>query len=326
MWAVAAVDIGATHLRVAVGDQKGEVICRHSEPSTHEISNVALSRQVKECLSKLLKSERLSGVRRIGVATTGPLDRRGGIRDPANLPQVGYVSIARPLAEAFGSDVVLLNDCTAAALAEHEEGAGRGIRNLVYVTLSTGIGAGVFVDGHMLLGKDGNAHEVGHCVIDSDLKLQCGCGKRGHWEAYCSGRNMPKVAALVAKDPVVVARVASLTAADIFRLAKKGDRPCKEVVKRVGLLNAMGFANLVDFYDPELIVVGGSVALKNPREILGPIRRHLGEFSRNRLPRVELTELGEDIVLRGALFAAIRGDSIPELAPWTYRVTPDHSR
>jgi len=92
------------------------------------------------------------------------------------------------------------------------------------------------------------------------------------------------------------------------------------VVREVGLLNAMGFANIVDVYDPELIVVGGAVALFNADEVLGPIREMMGDFARNRVPPVELTEMGEDAVLLGAVLAALHTSSYPELKPWTYAV------
>jgi glucokinase len=313
----AGVDIGATRLRVALGDDMGRILTKTSEPSSRRASTEALAAQVESCISQLLKEQGASGLRRLGLATTGPLDKRGGITDPANLPKVGFVPLVKPLQDALGGDVVLLNDCSAAALAEKEVGRGRGFDNFVYLTLSTGIGAGVFVDGHLLVGKDGNAHEVGHLVIDAGGRLLCGCGKPGHWEAYCSGRNMPRLSSLVLEGEDAH-RVGALSSAGIFKLAKEGDEACGRVVREVGRLNAVGCASVTDAYDPELIVVGGSVALHNPEEMLEPIRKGIADYARNSAPQVLLTDLGEEAVLMGALLAALRVDGYPELRPWTF--------
>jgi glucokinase len=313
---IAGVDIGATRLRVALGDGSGRIVAKTFEHSSQRESPTALGEQVARSLSRLLGDNGSSRLRRVGVASTGPLDRRGGIVDPANLPKLGFIPLARPLVKAFDCDVLLINDCSAAAIAEKEIGLGKGFDNLVYVTLSTGIGAGVFVDGHLLVGKDGNAHEVGHIVIDREKRLLCGCGKGGHWEAYCSGRNIPRLASLVL-DGRDAGRVGNLTSQQIFELSRAGDHACATVVQEVGLLNAMGFASIVDVYDPELVVVGGSVALNNP-EVLDPIRKGIGDLARNRLPLVKLTEMGEDVVLSGALLAALHVSDYRELKPWTY--------
>jgi glucokinase len=314
----AGVDIGATRLRVALADDSGKIVARESESITQRVSKTALGAQVTKCISRLLEENEVARPRCIGVATTGPLDRRVGIVNPANLQKLGFVPLAEPLLKAFGRPLVLMNDCTAAVIAERDR--RREFDNLAYVTLSTGIGAGVFVDRHLLMGKDGNAHEVGHLVIDMERRLVCGCGKAGHWEAYCSGRNIPRLAGLVLDDAADARRVGMLDSPRIFKLSKKGDEACARVVREVGLLNAMGFANIVDVYDPELIVVGGAVALFNADEVLGPIREMMGDFARNRVPPVELTEMGEDAVLLGAVLAALHTSSYPELKPWTYAV------
>jgi glucokinase len=316
---VAGVDVGATRLRVALCSPSGEVIAKATERSTHEASRRALGIQVTDCISRLLKKSGNPKMTRVGVATTGPLDRRGGINDPANLPKLGFVPLAEPLLQAFGSEVVLMNDCAAAVLAEREKGKGRGADDMVYVTLSTGIGAGVFESGRLLLGKDGNAHEVGHMVIDCEGRLVCGCGKSGHWEAYCSGRNIPRLASLVLDERAEAIRVGALTSAEIFEASQKGDGACSKVVEEVGLLNSMGFANIVNVYDPEIIIVGGSVALNNPSQILGPIKKRMRDFTRNRPADVGLTGLGEDSVLKGAMLAALISDRYPELSQWTFR-------
>ena len=200
-------------------------------------------------------------------------------------------------------------------MGERDFGAGRGVENLVYVTISTGIGGGVYVDGHLLIGKDGNAHEIGHITIDMEGRLQCGCGKRGHWEAYCSGMNIPNYVRLLleGKDQKTVEKSLlmklaggyrqKITAKGLYDAAKAGDPLSKEFVEKIGELDAIGFANIINAYDPELITVGGTVTLKNPDLVMEPIHKHVEKYALNRLPEIRITPLGEDVGLYGALAA-----------------------
>jgi glucokinase len=232
---------------------------------------------------------------------------------PTNLP-FDFVSLVKPLEEEFNLPVILLNDCVAAVVGEKYFGIGREHDNLVYVTISTGIGGGVYVDGHLLIGKDGNAHEIGHFTIDFEGRLTCGCGRRGHWEAYCSGSGIPNYARLIIEEDglmrvsgshliegIIKNGYAGVTAKTIYDYAKADDRVAKIIVEKISVLNAMGFGCVVDAYDPSLITVGGSVTLNNPSLIIDSIKRHLNKYARNRVPEITLTPLGEDAVLYGAL-------------------------
>ena len=136
----------------------------------------------------------------IGVGSIGPIDlRRGMITNTPNYP-FKEIPVVEPLREWFGVPVRIANDCTAGVLGEHFYGAGKGVYNLFYVTFSTGLGGGAMVDGHLLMGKDGNAVEVGHLTIDPDSEIVCGCGCPGHWEAYCGGMNIPRFARRLLRD------------------------------------------------------------------------------------------------------------------------------
>jgi glucokinase len=189
-------------------------------------------------------------------------------------------------------------------------GAGKGFDNLVYMTLSTGIGGGVFVDGHLLLGKDGNASEVGHMVIDIEERLRCGCGKRGHWEAYCSGKNIPNYVRIrlnetVYRDSSLRKRVNGWSQEEttkmFFEEAEKGDKTALDIVEDIGRLNAAGFASVINLYDPSIITVGGSMALNHESLILNPIKKYVPNYVINRVPEIQITPLGEDVVLMGAI-------------------------
>jgi len=164
-------------------------------------------------------------------------------------------------------------------------GAGKGLKNLTYITLSSGVGGGVIVDCTLLIGKDGNAAEIGHMVIDLEGRLTCNCGGRGHWEAYCSGSGIPKLAKYLVKSRLDhfrgtlvedLAERGELTPKPLFELARRGDKGALKIIEEVSRLNAIGFANVDTFYDPELITIGGSIALNNPELVLKPIAANMG--------------------------------------------------
>lgn len=309
-----AVDIGATNLRVVVGTPEGKIIKKIVERTVREGDELAVSNQIVRMINSILSREDLKKVEGIGIGTIGPLDlKRGAIVNTPNLP-FEYIPLRDPLEEKFHLPVYIANDCVAAVIGEHYYGAGKGLKNHVYITISTGIGAGVYVDGHVLVGKDGNAHEVGHTVIDMDGKLVCGCGKRGHWEAYCSGANIPRFARYLIEVEKRFKNIeesllyeftngdfSRLTAKMIFDAAKKGDKVALAIVKEIGRLNAIGFANVVSVYDPELITVGGSVVLNNPELTLPYIKENIGDYTINRLPEIKITPLAGDVVIYGAL-------------------------
>lgn len=307
------VDVGGTNVRVALGSVEGKIVARIAEPIEKTRGPMGVSKQIIRMIYSLIKDKTdLRDIKGIGIGAAGPLDiKGGGLMKPTNLP-FEYVPLVKPLEEEFNLPVLLLNDCVAAVVGEKYFGIGGEHENLVYVTISTGIGGGVYVDGHLLIGKDGNAHEIGHFTIDFEGRLICGCGRRGHWEAYCSGTGIPNYAKLIIEEGELTGVYESkllreaymsgkMSAKTIYDLAKAGDKLAKAIVKKIGMLNAIGFACVVDAYDPTLITVGGSVTLNNPDLIIDPIKHHISEHARNRVPEIILTPLGEDIVLYGAL-------------------------
>ncbi len=303
----AAVDLGATNVRVARCSAS-----RLIEKSSEKTDRTKGPKGITTQIVRMIESHGIDGLEAIGVGSIGPIDLTTGcIKGTPNLP-FDTIPVVEPLKEALQVPVDLLNDCSAAVLGELEFGAGRGLRNLVYVTLSTGLGGGAIVDGHLLVGKDGNAVEVGHLTIDPESPLVCGCGCRGHWEAYCSGNNIPNFARLLLderKEGGLLIELAGgdasgITVEHLFVAARRGDPAALYVVSEIGKVNAVGFADIVNAFDPELITVGGSIALRNPELILRPIIENIGRHLINRRPEIVITPLGEDIVLYGALALA----------------------
>jgi len=316
---IIGVDLGGTWVRVALSDEKGKIMEKMQE-KVDVSSEKAISNQIVKIVRILCDRSGVdvASLEGVGIASAGPLDiKEGALINPTNLP-FDYVPLTGPISEQLSVPAFLTNDCTAAVLGEREFGAGRGLDNLVYITMGTGIGGGAIVDGHLLLGKDGNAVEIGHITIDYEGRLECGCGKRGHWEAYCSGRNIPNYVRMRLEEideelkrqsllfKKIKGEVSQLSSQDLFEAAKRGDKLSLQLVEELGVLNAIGFANVINAYDPSLITVGGTVALKNEELILPPIRKYVKNYAVNRLPKIIVTPLGENIGIYGGISMVLK--------------------
>jgi glucokinase len=306
-----AVDIGATKIRVASGNREG--IDEKTVETTDRLNGPeGVSLQIIRIIRELVDSPEA-----IGIGSIGPIDLETGmITNTPNYP-FKVIPVVKPLQQEFKVPVKIVNDCTAGVLGEHVYGAGKGIYNMFYVTISTGLGGGAIVDGHLLVGKDGNAVEVGHLTIYPDSEIICGCGAPGHWEAYCSGMNIPRFAQTLLRlsdwrnsllAVLCGGDAEAITTEMIFDAAKQGDEAALGIVDEVGKINAVGVADIVNAYDPELITVGGGVALNNPELIMKPIQRYVARHVINRLPEIMITPLGGDIVLYGALALALEAE------------------
>jgi glucokinase len=306
------VDIGATNIRIALGDKEGNILRKITEKININNGSKGIANQIIRIIKSLHVDCKI--IKGIGIGSIGPLDiKRGIILIAPNLP-FNNIPIRDLIEKAFKVPIHFLNDCSAAVLGEKMFGLGEGIDNLAYITISSGIGCGAYVNGKLLRGKDGNAAEMGHTYIDVSGALECGCGKKGHWEAYCSGNNIPNYVKFWIKENNAQtnfekSKLAKLSnrnlenvkAKMVYDAAKAGDEMCLKIVEKLGWLNAIGIANVIAAYDPELITIGGSVTLNNTKLVIEPIKRFIKDLSVNRIPKIDITPLGHDIVLYGAL-------------------------
>lgn len=216
----------------------------------------------------------------LGVCSPGPCDIEAGVIGSApNLPGWHDVPICRYLEDRLGVPAVLENDATAAALGEHVFGAGRGCRHMVYITVSTGIGGGLIINGKLYRGASGTAGEIGHITIDPDGPL-CGCGNYGCLEAFASG------VALAAQGEALIAHGASpllarlaqqeggVTGGTVCRAAEQGDLEARRIVERAGYYLGIGLAAYVNVLNPEAIIIGGGLA-KVGELLFGPARAEM---------------------------------------------------
>jgi glucokinase len=309
---VLAIDFGGTQIRAALVLPDLEVVCRVAAPTGDEDGPEAVISRIADAATAALSEGRRTGRPRpmaAGISAPGPLDPwRGVILTPPNLAGWRDVAILDAVAPAIGLPTYLERDTNVAVIAEWRFGAARGARHPIYVTVSTGVGGGVLIDGRLLRGADGTGGEVGHLVIELDGP-ECGCGGAGHVEAIASGTALAREGrALVDRDESpelarLAAAGAPIDAELVARAADAGDPACRALLDRAWVAIGALCASLTNLLDPEVIVIGGSIAEHRPR--LFEIAR--AEFERRAFPilvdrvRIEPAALGPDVSLIGLL-------------------------
>lgn len=300
---VVGIDVGGTWTRVALANNKGAII-RKEARSVEAGGKDEFLKQLADMTLNICGGD-VSSIDGVGIAMAGRLRIMEGKLVYAPHGSLRNIDVVDELRTKLGKEeIFMLNDNVAAAFAEGSIGSGAGQRNMVFVGIGTGIGAGIIVDGRLLIGKEGNAHEVGHMIIDIDGRLTCSCGGRGHWEAYTSGSGLPNLARFMRdKQPAGVSSSPDIMngAKAIFDAARAGNRFAGLVVDEAARLNAIALANLVDLYDPSLIVIGGGVAVKNGDLVIDRMLPLLSKYCFNATPSVVMASLGEDSSLIGAL-------------------------
>lgn len=267
------IDLGGTKIYSAVVTGDDTVAGEDLRPTNPEAGQAAI---ISAMVASLAAAAERAGIGLdelcgAGVAAPGPVDAmRGNLMNPPNLPGWGDVALGAILSERLKLPIVVENDANAAAMGEYLAGAGRGARSLIYVTVSTGIGGGIVLDGRLYRGSDGAAGEIGHMVIRPAGPL-CGCGNRGCLEAVASGTALARDggAAILAGEAPVLARIVErhgggISAELVARAASEGDEGASSLLRRAGEMLGIGLGNLVNLLNPDVIAVGGGVAKIGP--------------------------------------------------------------
>ncbi|MHA1196670.1 MAG: ROK family protein [Promethearchaeota archaeon] len=315
---IIGVDIGGTRIRTALCsidlDDKNLRIKITKTPKENEysISNAVISLIMQLLVDNNIEKEQLKG---IGIATAGPINvKKGEIFNNANL---GFkvIPIKKPLSDRFsGIPIYMMNDCNASVLGVHFfEAQPEEKDNLVYITISTGIGGGVICNGRLLLGKDGNAAEIGHGIVEPNSTYQCNCGAYGCWEVFSSGTGVknraierleetklnPKILMFIVDNDI-----SKITAKEIFQAARGGDKFSKSIVDQCIFYMKVGIGLVNNFYDCSTIYFGGAM-MKDSDMILPPLIEQFEKdplpFTINNPPKLKVTKYLEDIGVRGAL-------------------------
>jgi glucokinase len=282
---VLGVDIGGTKIGICIGTFEGRFIARRRLQTKVDEGEARVLDEVVRSAYDILNEAGLTlkDVLGIGVSAPGPLDPREGVLFSApNLPGWRNVPLRGIFEEAFGVPVYVENDANASALAEWWFGAGKGCKHMIFLTMSTGIGGGMILDGRLYRGSTFNAGEVGHQVVLPDGPL-CGCGKRGCLEALCSGGGIARrLKGCVRRGETLMwdmvrGDLDRLSAKVLTDAVRKGDPFAKEFLDETLRYLAQGLANLVFILNPEMIVLGTIVA-KEPDLFLEPLRRLMKEM------------------------------------------------
>jgi glucokinase len=295
---IGAVDIGGTKIAVGMVDESGRVLSKMESPTDPERYADGLDR-ISGMLRDTAKNAgvEISG---IGIGSTGPVDPIAGeFGDVDFLPGWRQKKPVADLRRIFNVRVALENDADAAALAEASWGAGKHKSRLVYVTVGTGIGGGIVLDGQLYRGVDGAHPELGHHVIDPSGPT-CSCGFQGCWESLAAG---PAMAAwFKSQAPADYPRRESVNARDICQLAQQGDELARRTVEREAYYLGLGLANLINLFAPDAIVLSGSV-LKSSLLFMDGIRSVIirgCRFVPFEKAQLTMASLGEDANLIGA--------------------------
>jgi glucokinase len=301
---VLAFDVGGTKLAAAVVTADGAAHGLLVEPTRREDGWREVVRRLFDMGRRAMRRAEKGEVRAVGIACGGPLDPLGGrVLCPPHLPGWADVPIG-PLAEdAFGVPFALQNDATVGAIAEYRFGAGRGTSTMLYLTVSTGVGGGAMINRSLHRGAAGNGGEFGHLTVHRGGR-RCGCGRRGCVEAYASGTAIAQRAreALAGGAPSTLAALPAPTAADVSAAAAAGDPLAAAVwAETVDLLGA-AVTDLVNVFEPELVVLGGGVTRAGAM-LIDPVRRLVAREAMApaaRAARVVRAELGDLVCVVGA--------------------------
>ena len=307
---VAGIDIGGTKLATVVTDSTGHILSKVRKPTLAErgpeYALQLLFDMVRETVE--LADLEQDSISAIGVSCGGPLDTKTGVvYSPPNLPGWDALPLKAKLESEFGIPVTIENDANASALAEYRFGGGRGYDALLYMTMSTGIGGGIVINGQIYHGANDSAGEVGHQILLPDGPT-CGCGKRGCLEALCSGPAIARRAQVAIRKQLETGKTANIEllkltdghietvkSEHVLAAAQTGDTLALQLVDETAYYMGWGIANLVNILNPDIVLLG-TIAIAAGDLLLNPIRKTVTEFAMTRpgeAVKIEPAQLGE---------------------------------
>lgn len=299
------VDIGGTTVKMGLFSTEGELLDKWEIPTRTENEGEAILPDVADSVQKKIAERKLSvsEIAGVGVGIPAPVDQNGIVQDTANLGW-GYKEVTAELQELLGGmKVEAGNDANVAAMGEMWLGAGKGEKNVVMVTLGTGVGGGIIVDGRMLVGENGAGGEIGHMNVNADEEEACGCGLHGCLEQYASATGIARLAArrLAACDDETILRGRELDAKVVFDAVKEGDAVAIQVAEEFGKYLGEAMAVLSAIVNPAVIVIGGGVS-KAGEVLLPYIEEPFKKkaFFADKDTRFVLATLGNDAGICGA--------------------------
>lgn len=306
---VVGIDLGGTNTVFGIVDARGVVIASSSIKTCKHNTVEGFIEDLYTELTRLIKANDAEGkIHGIGIGAPNANYYTGMIEDAVNLPWPTPIPLAKLVSEKFGIPVTITNDANAAAIGEMTYGAARGLKDFIMITLGTGVGSGIVINGQLVYGHDGFAGELGHVIMKRNNGRLCGCGRTGCLEAYCSATGVARTAREfleIRKEPSLLRNlhIEDITSKDVYDAAMSGDVLAKEIFDYTGDLLGQAFADMVVFSSPEAFILFGGLA-RSGELLLRPLRESL---DRNIMsifkgkPKVLLSELKEaDAAILGA--------------------------
>lgn len=296
-------DVGGTTVKLGLFDTQGQVLDKWEIPTHTENEGRAILPDIAASIEAKIKERALvkEEIAGIGVGVPGPVDAAGTVPHTANLGW-GYKEVSRELSELTGLAVKVGNDANVAALGEMWMGGAKGHKDVLMLTLGTGVGGGIIIDGKILVGAHGAGGEVGHIHVEDQEENCCGCGKKGCLEQYASATGVVRLAGEVlreSKEPSIL-RQGELSAKTVFDALKEGDALAEQIGERFGKYLGTACAVMATILDPEVIVIGGGVS-KAGEILLTYIRKYYKEraYKSARDTEFVLATLGNDAGIYG---------------------------
>ena len=299
---VFGVDIGGTSVKLGLFDVEGNVLDKWEIPTRTENGGEKILPDIADSIREKMKQIDKDFVAGVGVGAPGPVDGKGIVHRAVNLGW-GTFSIKDTLEDLLNMPVMAGNEDNVAALGEMWMGGGQGYRDLVVVTLGTGVGGGIIIDGKMLTGATGAGGEIGHIHVNDEEEEICGCGNKGCLEQYSSATGITRLAnqLLASRDKDSVLRGGEVSAKTVFDAVKERDPLAVEVAEKFGKYLGDGLASIACVVNPEAIVIGGGVS-KAGEILIDFIRPHYEKnvFHGSRQVKFSLATLGNDAGIYGA--------------------------
>ena len=307
---VLGVDIGGTNTVFGIVDARGHVIASDSIKTQKYTDFDEYVKELHHGVMHLLeKNDATDKIQGIGIGAPNANYYTGEIISPPNLPWAGVTPLAEKVSKAFGGiPVAVTNDANAAALGEMTYGAARGMKDFIMITLGTGVGSGIVVNGQLVYGHDGFAGELGHLIVKRNNGRTCGCGRTGCLETYCSATGVARTAREfleIRTEPSTLRnlQIEDITSKDVYDAAMAGDKVAKDIFQYTGTILGEAFADMVSFTSPQAIILFGGLA-KSGELLMKPLQ---DAFDKSVMPvfkgktKIILSELKEsDAAVLGA--------------------------
>ncbi|MBD5251597.1 MAG: ROK family protein [Bacteroides sp.] len=321
---VIGIDIGGTNTVFGIVDARGVVIASSSIKTLKHADVNDYIDELYTSVTRLLEAHDAVGkVSGIGIGAPNANYYTGTIEKLVNIPWPTPLPLAQMVSEKFGIPVAITNDANAAAIGEMTYGAARGMKNFIMITLGTGVGSGIVINGQVVYGNDGFAGELGHLIVKRNNGRLCGCGRTGCLEAYCSATGVARTAREFLEtrtDPSELRSldIDSITSKDVYDAAVKGDKLAIEIYEYTGKILGEAFADFTVFSSPEAIIIFGGLA-KSGDLLLKPLREAMEKSMFHAFKgkvKVILSELKEaDAAVLGASALGWEAKMVPAVTP-----------